>query len=686
MRLSWLIVFLIMAVVAIGLFSSALKKKIGILALGAKVEDERFENPQKRFMNFVSLVLGQKKIINEPYGIIHFFIFWGFIFICLGELPLIFEGIFPAYSFPFLGTNPYFYMIKDILTLFVTIGLIISSIRRWVFKPAQLYRSKEAAIIVLLVIGVIVTEWISSGAKVALEPTKSAYALAMMYHTFANLFMGLSPDTLVGIQTSFWWIHMVVVFSFLVYIPNSKHMHLLAVHPNTYLSSLKPLGAQIEKIDLEDEELTELGVNRIESFTWKQLLDSFACGECGRCMSNCPANISGKPLNPKHLLSHQLKDHLLEKGAVMKAKGLTSTGDENAEVLAEIAENDPQAAEILQKSLIGDIVTEEEIWACTTCMSCQVQCPVANEHVNKIINMRQSLVMMDSNFPQELQTSFRNVENNANPWGVGYTERANWAADLDIPLISETENVEYLFWVGCAGSFDSRAQKVTVAIAKILKAAGVNFAILGTEEKCCGDFVRRSGNEYLFQTAAAENVEILNNYNVKKIITACPHCLNTLKNEYPEFGGNYEVIHHTQFLNQLIKDGKLVLNNTGSVEPQKIVYHDSCYLGRYQQEFDAPRSLFQMIPGVEIVEMDRHHNKSFCCGAGGGRMWLEEENHQRVNNLRVEQALEKNAEVIGANCPFCITMLEDGVKEKVDTDKQTVRVVDPAELIAKMVS
>jgi Fe-S oxidoreductase len=683
MRLSWLIIFLLIAVAAIVSFSYALKKKISILALGAK--EERFDNPNQRFKNFVSLVLGQSKLINEPYGVIHFIIFWGFIFICLGELPLIFEGLFPAYSFPLLGTNPYFYMIKDILTALVFIGLFIGVIRRWVIKPARLYRTPEAAIIVLLIIGVIVTEWISSGAKVALEHS-SVYSLAIMYNSVAYLFKGLNPDTLVSIQNAFWWIHMLIVFGFLVYIPNSKHMHLVAVHPNVYFSSLKPIGAQIAKIDLEDEELTELGVAKIESFTWKQLLDSFACGECGRCMANCPANISGKPLNPKRLLSRQLKEHLLEKGAVMNAKGLKSTGDENAEVLAEIAESDPQAAEILQKSLIGDIVTEEEIWSCTTCMSCQVQCPVANEHVNKIINMRQSLVMMDSNFPQELQTAFRNVENNANPWGVGYTERANWASELDIKLISEDENVDYLFWVGCAGSFDSRAQKVTVAVAKILKAAGINFAILGTEEKCCGDFVRRSGNEYLFQTAAAENVEILNNYHVKKIITTCPHCLNTLKNEYPDFGGTYEVIHHTQFIDQLIKNGKLVLNSKGAFEPQKIVYHDSCYLGRYQQEFEAPRALFKMVPGVEIVEMDRNHNKSFCCGAGGGRMWLEEESNQRVNNLRVEQALEKNAEVIGANCPFCITMLEDGIKDKVDTDKQPVKVVDPAELIAKMIS
>lgn len=684
MRLEWLIVFLVIAVVSVVLFCHALMKKIRILSLGAK--EERFDHPGKRFMNFVTMVLGQKKLINEPYGCIHFIIFWGFVFICLGELPLITEGLFPVFHFPFLGTNPYFYMVKDILTALVVIGLFIGIIRRWVVKPARLYRTPEAAIIVLLILGVIITEWISSGAKVAQEPNNSIYSLAIMYNSFAYLFRGFSTSTLVNIQEIVWWIHMLIVFSFLVYIPNSKHMHLVAVHPNVYFASLKPLGSHIEKIDLENEELTELGVSRIEAFTWKQLLDSFACGECGRCMANCPANISGKPLNPKRLLSRQLKEHLLEKGAVLNAKGLKSTSDENADALAEIAENDPQAAEILQKSLIGDIVTEEEIWACTTCMSCQVQCPVSNEHVNKIVNMRQSLVMMDSNFPQELQTAFRNVENNSNPWGVGYTERANWAAGLDIPLISENKNADYLFWVGCAGSFDSRAQKVSVAVAKILKAAGVNFAILGAEEKCCGDFVRRSGNEFLFQTAAAENIETLNGYNVKKIITTCPHCLNTLMNEYPDFGGNYEVFHHTQFIDQLIKDGKLKLNSKGATEHQKIVYHDSCYLGRYQKEFDAPRSLFKKVPGVEIVEMDRHHNKSFCCGAGGGRMWQEEHAEQRVNNLRVQQALDKNAEVIGANCPFCITMLEDGIKDKVDTDKQTVKVVDPAELIAKMIS
>jgi len=684
MRIDWIIIFSIMLIIAVIAFAYALNKKIRILALSAK--EQRYDNPAKRLKNFVVQVLGQKKMLNEPYGVVHFIIFWGFIFIVIGEIPLIFEGLFPDYILPFLGTNPYFYMIKDLFTALVVIGLFGGVYRRWVLKPARLSRTPEAAIIVILIIGVIVTEWISSGAKVALDPAY-AFSLAFMYHSFASLFAGFSNDTLMAIRDSFWWIHIFIVLGFLVYIPNSKHMHLLAVHPNVYFSSLKPIGAQMTTMDLEDEDLTELGVARIESFTWKQLLDGFACGECGRCMSNCPANLSGKLLNPKQLLSHQLKDHLLEKGAMMIKYGLKSTSDENDEELAKIAESNPEDYAILKKNLIGDIVTEDEIWACTTCMSCQVQCPVSNEHVNKLIDMRRSLVMMDSNFAPELQTTFRNVENNFNPWGVEYSERANWAADLNVPLMSEDSDVEYLFWVGCSGSFDARTQKVTVAVAKILKAAGVKFAILGSEEKCCGDFIRKTGNEFMFQTMAAENVELLNGYKVKKIITACPHCLNTLKNEYPDFGGNYEVIHHTQLIDQLIKEGKLVLNTSGEYETQKIVYHDSCYLGRYQQEYKAPRALFNMVPGVELVEMDRNHDKSFCCGAGGGRMWMEENLGERINNLRVEQAIDKNAQVIGANCPFCITMLEDGVKDKAgDSDsEQKIRVVDPAELIAKLI-
>jgi Fe-S oxidoreductase len=311
---------------------------------------------------------------------------------------------------------------------------------------------------------------------------------------------------------------------------------------------------------------------------------------------------------------------------------------------------------------------------------------VSNEHVNKIVDMRRYQAMMEGDLAPELLIALRNVENNSNPWGVGSSKREDWANDLNIKLIRDVEDpgtVEYLYWVGCAGSFDSRAQKVATSVANILTAAGVDFAILGTEEKCCGDFVRRTGNEYAFQSLVTENVETLNAYKVKKIVTTCPHCLNTLKNEFSAFGGEYEVVHHTQLISQLIDDGKLQLKSDVAMENCTIAYHDSCYLGRYQQEYLAPRKLFTKIPGVTLVEMERHHDKSFCCGAGGGRMWMEEDLGDRINIKRLEQALAKNPQAIGANCPFCITMMEDGIKEKVDPEKG-MAVVDPAELIAKM--
>ncbi|CDX04860.1 putative iron-sulfur-binding oxidoreductase FadF [bioreactor metagenome] len=682
MRLTWLIVFLVLACAAGYGFTIAFRKKLNILLLGAK--DEPFAQPGVRWKNFVSKILLQSKMIKEPYGVVHFFIFWGFIFICLGEIPFILEGLFPQYPIPFLGTNPYFFLVKDVLAALVFVGLIVGLIRRWIVRPQRLYRTMEAFLVVLFIMLVILTEWISTGAKYALEPHSVAYSLDPVYRSVAALLSGLSESALVGIRDGVWWFHTAILLIFLVYIPNSKHLHLIAAPFNAYFGSLKPLGGQIKKLDLEDEMVEEFGVSRIEGYTWNQLLDCFACGECGRCMDNCPANLSGKPLNPKELLSRTLKHHLLAKGEVMQKYGLKSTGEESAEAIAEIAATNPEDAAILRQSLINDVVTEDVLWSCTTCMSCQVQCPVSNEHVNKIIDLRRYLVTMEGNFSPELQATFRNIENNSNPWGVGWNKRDEWAAELNIKRMGEAENAEYLFFVGCAGSFDNRARQVSAAVARIFQAARVNFVILGAEEKCCGEFARRAGNEYLYQSLVAENVELLNGYNVKKIITTCPHCLNTLRNEYPEFGGHYEVIHHTQFINELVSSGKLKLKQDPVSEPQKIVYHDSCYLGRYQQEYTAPRELFSKVPGVQLMEMDRHHDKSFCCGAGGGRMWMEEHLGERINDMRVEQALAKKPQAIGANCPYCITMLEDGIKETQDSE-QLVQVVDPAELIVKLI-
>ncbi|MFA5384227.1 MAG: (Fe-S)-binding protein [Eubacteriales bacterium] len=674
-----IVAFLLLVVVSVAAFLYALSWRVGVVTLGEK--ENRLDNPGQRFGNFIMNVFAQRRLLAKNIGIVHFFIFWGFIFICLGEIPLLFEGLF-GMKVPFFSTNPYFIMVQNVISLIVVIVLIVAVYRRWVLKPDYLYRTSEAAIIVILIFGVVVTEWFATSARLALEPNPAA-AFAPAYSVITSWLAGYSKETLEKVKDLFWWFHMLILFGFLVYIPNSKHMHLLFSPFNAYFASLQPRGAQIRPMNLEDEEITEFGVGRIEQFSWKQLLDSLSCGECGRCMDNCPANLSKKPLNPKKLLSRQLKEHMLEKGTLMLKKGLFNTGEEAADQVEKVIAADSQAAQILEKSLIGDVVTEDEIWACTTCFSCQEQCPVSNEHVAKMVDMRRYLVMMESSIAPELQLAFRNVEKNSNPWGVGWANRGEWAKDLDVKLMSDDSNVEYLYWVGCAGSFDDRAKKVASAMVEILKAAGISFAILGTEEKCCGDFIRRAGNEYLYQSLVAENVETLNGYGVKKIVTACPHCLNTLKNEYPAFGGNFEVIHHTQLINQLVREGKLSLNK-GGAESQKVVYHDSCYLGRYQQEYVAPRAVLQMIPGVQLVEMDRNRESSFCCGAGGGRMWMEEHLGDRINNMRTEQALSKNPQLISANCPFCITMLEDGVKVMSDPDADPIKVMDPAELIVKL--
>ncbi|MCL1791684.1 MAG: heterodisulfide reductase-related iron-sulfur binding cluster [Peptococcaceae bacterium] len=683
----WLIIFSLLIIVAAVAFIMALRKKVAYVMLGAP--ENRFDRVPGRIKNFTKNVLLQNKLLNEPYGLAHTVIFWGFIFIVLSEIPFVWNELFPEHPMGFLENTfgSILFMIKDILATGLFIALIVALIRRWIIRPARLYRTMDAMLVVLFIMGIILTDWLYAGARLALEPEIISFQFAPMYQLMGSLLGGMTHSSLELFGAIFWWVHMVVLLTFIVYIPNSKHLHLFAAPLNSYFASLKPVGGQIKPMDLEDESLTEYGVSRVEAYTWKQLLDSFSCGECGRCMDNCPANLTGKPLNPKELISRTLKYHLIDKGSVMKKYGLTSTGEENEDKLAEIAEKNPEDAAILNKNLIKDVVTDDVIWSCTTCMSCQIQCPVSNEHVNKIVDMRRYQAMMEGDLSSELLIALRNVENNSNPWGVGSSKREDWAKDLNVPLLRDAENpenIEYLYWVGCAGSFDARSQKVATAVVKILTAAGVNYAILGTEEKCCGDFVRRTGNEYAYQALVAENVETMNGYKVKKIVTACPHCLNTLKNEYPEFGGDYEVLHHTQLINQLINDGKLTLNTEAAPEPKRIAYHDSCYLGRYQQEFDAPRALFNMVPGVTLVEMDRHHNKSFCCGAGGGRMWMEEHLGERINLTRLDQALAKDPQAIGANCPFCMTMLTDGLKEKVDPEKG-LTVIDPSELIAGLI-
>ena len=659
-------VFIVVLVIALAFFAYAVTQRLRNVMIGRP--EWRFDRPVTRTLGFVGLVFGQKKLFKEWVGIIHFFIFWGFIVIAFGTLQIIAEGIHPGFTFPW-GDSYWFLFAKDVLSLIVMAGLVILAIIRYVVRKTRLEPSAEAAVILGLIFFLILSEFFYSGLAWALSYTPARDG-GFVSACIGSWVAAGSTGALEAAKTVLWWVHVVLLFSFLIYIPISKHMHLIMCPVNEWFRNLKPRGAQIVALDLENEDVEEFGVGKVQSFTTKQLMDVYACAECGRCQDHCPAYQSGKALSPK-LVMTKLKEHLDETGE--QARALRAAAARGLEVKAH------------EKALIGDVFSQDEIWACTTCYSCQEQCPVQNEHVNKIIDMRRSLVLDQSDFPAEAQLACRNIEKNSNPWGVGNQNRPNWAKDLDVPIAAKDGVGEYLYWVGCAGSFDDRNQKVSKAVVKLLDAAGVSFSILGKDEKCCGDPARRIGNEYLFQSLAAENIETMNALGVTKIITQCPHCLNTIKNEYPGFGGTYEVIHHTQLLADLLKQGKIQLDNDaaeagGLPSTMRVAYHDSCYLGRYQQEYAAPRSVLRAVAGVTVVEADRHKSKSVCCGAGGGRMWMEEEAEHRVNEMRVGQLLDKQPEVIGVNCPYCLTMMEDGIGTK--GKSETVKALDLAEILA----
>jgi len=436
-----------------------------------------------------------------------------------------------------------------------------------------------------------------------------------------------------------WFVHMIIIFGFGVYLLYSKHLHILASHFNLYFHSTAPKGTLQPITDMEEAEM--FGASEITDFSWKHLLDLYACTECGQCTANCPASISEKPLRPKDLITN-LRDHLFSTGTELLEK--------------QKAEGIKQGEGVC---VITDVLPEDVVWDCTNCMACMEVCPVGVEHVNKIADMRRYLVLMESSFPTVVQTAFRGMERNSNPWNLGRGLRGDWVANLDVPIMSEgSGEVDILYYVGCSGSYDARNQKVAKSIVKILKAAGINFGILGKEEGCCGDSARRIGNEYLYQMMVQENIDTFNKYKFGKILVTCPHGYNTLKKEYPQMGGVYDVVHHTQLIWDLIRTGRLKLK--GDLD-KTITYHDSCFLGRYNQIYDAPREILRSMPKVKLVEMDRNHKFAFCCGAGGGRMWMERVRGQRVYALRTEQALAKNPEYIATACPFCMTHFEDGI-------------------------
>lgn len=665
-----IIVFIVLVLFGLYSFAMGIKERFDILAM-AKPEN-RFDQPGYRLWGALPVVFGQKRLLREPgAGLMHLLIFWGLIVFSLGMVQFIIEGLFPGITIPVIGNNPYFYLLVDIFGVAAIVGMLVSAYRRYIAKVPRLgvggWPEEKVIVALISAIVLMVTSYfVSTGANAVLAGS-GRYALAPLSGWLAVLFEGMSQVALQVLYNVFWWINVVMAMGLLVFFRYSHLVHPLAAPLNIYFRNLQPRGGSIRDLDLENEEEENFGVSKITDYTWKQLFDCYACAECGRCQDNCPAFLSGKPLSPKQLiatLKENLPQPVKQPGGLKEAYAATENGNEG------------QQTELPE--LAGNIISEDVIWSCTTCYACQEHCPQLNEHINKIIDLRRNLVLDQSEFPGEAQLAFTNLERNFNPWGVGWSNRGDWAAEMDVQTIDEAEGAEYLLYVGCAGSFDDRVKNVTAALVKILKSAGISFAILGAEEKCCGDSARRLGNEYLFQTLAQENIETFNEYGIKKIITACPHCFNTLKNEYPRLGGNYEVIHHTQMISRLIEEGRIKLS--GLNQRLSLTYHDSCYLGRYNNEYVAPRRIINSLPGISMVEMDRNKNKAFCCGAGGGRMWLEENIGKRINVMRTEQALATSPDIIAVNCPFCLTMIEDGLKE---FDRaENVKARDIAELVA----
>jgi len=686
-----LIAFLAVTAYAISLFVYVVKTRIEFIKLGKKVEFDN--NVKERLQKIWINVFGQKKLLKDKKsGAIHVMFFYGFILVQFGALDFIWKGLVPGSHLPLGPLYAGFTFFQEIVTLMILVAVVWAFHRRYVEKLVRLKRNFKSGLVLLFIGGLMVSVLLGNGMGIIwhgedpswTEPVASLISL---------IFSGINETASIVIFYIAWWAHLLFLLTFLVYVPQSKHAHLIAGPANVYFNRLDKPG-KLKKVDFEDESQETFGVGKIEDFTQHQMIDFYACVECGRCTNMCPATGTGKMLSPMDLIV-KMRDHLTFHGASVTSKQpwvptfafANTKGNQIALAAQGQGAQEMAAAAVYNPSLIGDVITEEEIWACTTCRNCEDQCPVMNEHVDKIIDLRRYLVLTEGKMDADAQRAMTNIERQGNPWGLNRKERENWREvreDVHIPTVKEMnkagEEFEYLFWVGSMGSFDNRSQKIALSFAKLLNEAGVKFAILGNKEKNSGDTPRRLGNEFLFQELAAKNIEEFEKAEVKKIVTIDPHAYNIFKNEYPDFGLEAEVFHHTEVLYQLVRDGRLVPKHAVN---EKITFHDSCYLGRYNDVYDPPREILKSIPGVQLVEMERNREKGMCCGAGGGLMWMEEETGHRINVSRTEQALAVNPSVISSGCPYCLTMLSDGTKAKEVEEK--VATYDVAELLEKAV-
>lgn len=680
-------VFLAVFVVATGFFALNVERLVGYLRLGERVD--RTDRVWPRLWNVLTVGIAQRKIFRDPIaGAMHATIFWGFLVLTAGTLEIMVQGVWTGFSYERILPGPVYVAYsasQDAFALLVIAAIAFAFFRRLVLHPRRLegdnIEHMDAYIILGMIGGLMVTllfanAFLSLWRPELVGPEKfGAHALAAGIATF-------DPRPTVVPYRVFWWLHALLILTFLNYLPYSKHLHVVTSLINVYLSNTSWQGedAVMRPMDLEAE-VEAFGAADVEQLTWKNLLDGYSCTECGRCTAACPANITGKVLSPRKIVVNS-RMRLMEKGPVVLGDRMEflrpmlvhgEGGDAGAKT--------PE--QVMDDRLLGTYITDEELWQCTSCRACVQECPVSIDQLDIINQMRRYLVLTESRFPEELQPAFQSLERNGAPWAFSPADRAQWAEGLDIPTMAEMAErgvrPDVLFWVGCMGSFDDRAKKITVAFARILKASHISFAILGQEEHCHGDPARRMGNEYLYQMLAKDTIETLDRYKVTTIVTSCPHCFHQLGNEFPQLGGNYEVIHHSTYIDRLLQDGRVPLH-TEEGKALTMAYHDSCYLGRYNDIYDEPReTLKRALPVVNLVDPPRSRSRGLCCGAGGGRMWMEEKQGKRINMERTEELLATGAEAIAVACPFCMTMMTDGLKAK----DSAVPVYDIAEVVAE---
>lgn len=677
------VAFAFVLTLALAFFSYSAQRLVRFMRLGTS--DFRLGDIPRRVVNFLTIGIAQQKILRDPVaGTLHALVFWGFLVLQVGALEILVHGLFPSFSFAAVLPAPLhwiFLVSQEATAGAVLVAVTVLLYRRIVVKPKRLQgdgvHSGDAIFILSLIAGLMVTLIVTAATERVLG-TDVPTMVQPVSAPLAAMLGSMSPGSAGAVHGVSWWAHALLILVFLNYLPYSKHLHVIVSLPNTFLSNTSGPGTvgAMKPMDLETESEV-FGAADVQHLSWKNLLDSYACTECGRCTAVCPANLTGKLLSPRKIVVNT-RQRLTEVAPTLVG------GDDvfGMPIIGARSVDEAERAAVLDHRLLDNFITEEELWACTSCRACVYECPVSIDQLEIINEMRRNLVLTESRFPEEILPAFEAMERNGSPWAFQPAERAEWAEGLDIPTMAEMfergERPDILFWVGCMGSFDDRAKKTTVAFARILKAAGVRFAILGQEESCNGDPARRMGNEYLYQMLARQAIDTLDRYEVTTIVTSCPHCFHQIGNEFPQLGGHYEVIHHSTYIERLLADDLLPLKQD---EGEKLVmaYHDSCYLGRYNDIYDAPReALKRALPVMQLVEAPRSRDKGMCCGAGGGRMWMEERVGERINVERKKELLATGADALAVACPFCMTMLNDA-GAKLGSE---VPVYDIAEVVA----